>query len=515
MYRRCVSAFLTFVTLFVAVSAQARKPADQTNVYTACNIWVADPFLALNIQSGPILPAGTFVSEYRVSGDEIVFTTANPKKTYTMEIVPKYHPDMKPKAIAQRFFTSEKFEGLTAGLTPGEIEMIRAARAAPGMSKRAVAIALGKPAEHKTPSMNDSKWTYWVTRRQYYTLDFGADGKVQFIKGLPGAAAEVATSREESDKNTARPAATPPTPAAAPAPPPSPAASASAVVVAERSNGAPAPSAAPILGEPGEGGTRWAVVVGISQYQFADKGGLTNLSFADDDANDFAKMLRKKGWSDSHIKLLVNEKATLRDVTIALESWLTKAGPDDLIVLFWSGHGFPDPEDMEKVYFACYDTDITIPATGYRMDKVHRALEERGTKNVVVIADTCHAGKIATRGNDKGVAITNHLEALKKQELPKGWVYMVGADTDRQAIEHSSWSNGAFTHVLLEGMGGKADGFESMGRNDGVVTLNELRAYMRAEMPDLTQKVLGVAKHPMITTSTGDPTIWDITLEKR
>jgi len=40
-------------------------------------------------------------------------------------------------------------------------------------------------------------------------------------------------------------------------------------------------------------------------------------------------------------------------------------------------YGYPDPEDPEKVYFACFDTDISTPATGYRMDYVRRALEER------------------------------------------------------------------------------------------------------------------------------------------
>ncbi len=38
--------------------------------------------------------------------------------------------------------------------------------------------------------------------------------------------------------------------------------------------------------------------------------------------------------------------------------------------LILAGHGFPDPDDPEKVYFATYDTDIKIPATGYRMDRV-------------------------------------------------------------------------------------------------------------------------------------------------
>lgn len=253
----------------------------------------------------------------------------------------------------------------------------------------------------------------------------------------------------------------------------------------------------------------YAVIVGISRYLHPDTG-LTNLSFADDDARTFADMLQKMGWSSSHIKTLVNEEATQKNILIALESWLTKAGQDDVIVLFWAGHGFPDPEDPEKVYFACYDTDMSIPATGYRMDRIRDTIEERNAKNVVMLADTCHAGKLITREDERG-----RLIKFKEQfkDVPKGWIFMVGADTDRQAIEHSSWSNGAFTHCLLKALSGEADGYESVGPKDGVVTMGEIRAYMESFMPEETLRVLGIAKHPVITTSTGDPDIWELSLQ--
>ncbi|OGR00996.1 MAG: hypothetical protein A2511_01335 [Deltaproteobacteria bacterium RIFOXYD12_FULL_50_9] len=44
-------------------------------------------------------------------------------------------------------------------------------------------------------------------------------------------------------------------------------------------------------------------------------------------------------------------------------------------------------------------------------------------------------------------------------------------------------------------------------------SMGELRAYMDTAMPEETQKVLGVAKRPVITTSTGDPDIWNLTLQ--
>ncbi len=260
---------------------------------------------------------------------------------------------------------------------------------------------------------------------------------------------------------------------------------------------------------------RWAVVIGISNYKHPSPNGLANLIFADDDARAFARTLRNLGWSNSHIKLMLNKQATKRNIDIALESWLTKAGPNDQIVLFWAGHGYSDPEDPEKVYFACYDTDINIPATGYRMDRIRSVLEERKARNVIVLADTCHAGKLITRGG-RGMSIVPQINKMhREQKTPKGWIFMVGADTDRKAIEHSSWKNGAFTHCLVNALSGKADGYLSSGPKDGIVTMGELRSYMNTAMPDETQKVLGVAKRPVIATSTGDPDIWNLTLQAK
>jgi len=261
--------------------------------------------------------------------------------------------------------------------------------------------------------------------------------------------------------------------------------------------------------------TGWAVIVGISQYKYSGQNGLTNLIFADNDAKSFARTLLKLGWNENNIQLLLNKDATQRNITIALESWLSKAGPNDQIILFWAGHGYPNPEDPQKVYLATYDTDISIPATGYRMDRVRSILEEIKSKNVILFADTCHAGKLITRGNERrGISIVQNIDKMaREQKIPKGWIFMVGADTDRQAIEHTSWANGAFTHSLIKGLNGEADGFQSAGLKDGIVTMGELKDYMNISLPNETQKVLGVARRPVIMTNSGDPDIWNLTLQ--
>jgi hypothetical protein len=62
---------------------------------------------------------------------------------------------------------------------------------------------------------------------------------------------------------------------------------------------------------------------------------------------------------------------------------------------------------------------------------------------------------------------------------------------------------------------GNADGYESVGPKDGIVTMGELKAYPNTAMHDEIQKVLGVAKGPVITTSSGDPEIWNLTLQAK
>ena len=66
------------------------------------------------------------------------------------------------------------------------------------------------------------------------------------------------------------------------------------------------------------------------------------------------------------------------------------------------------------------------------MDRVRDFLEERQVRNVIVLADTCHAGKLITRG-ERGLAVRPYIEKVKKeQNIPKGWVFMVGADRSTQ-----------------------------------------------------------------------------------
>lgn len=70
----------------------------------------------------------------------------------------------------------------TEGLSAKDRQGIRDGKAYPGMTKDGVRIALGYPAPHRTPSLNDNNWTYWQNRFGSMVVEFGPDGTVRRIR---------------------------------------------------------------------------------------------------------------------------------------------------------------------------------------------------------------------------------------------------------------------------------------------------------------------------------------------
>ncbi len=51
-----------------------------------------------------------------------------------------------------------------------------------GMTKDGVRTALGYPAVHQTPSLNENTWVYWTNRFKSFKIEFDENGKVKKIQ---------------------------------------------------------------------------------------------------------------------------------------------------------------------------------------------------------------------------------------------------------------------------------------------------------------------------------------------
>ena len=68
------------------------------------------------------------------------------------------------------------------GFSAIDLKGIKKGKAFKGMSKKGVMTALGYPAAHETPSLDDSQWKYWRNRFRTVVVEFNSKGKVVNVR---------------------------------------------------------------------------------------------------------------------------------------------------------------------------------------------------------------------------------------------------------------------------------------------------------------------------------------------
>jgi hypothetical protein len=112
-----------------------------------------------------------------------------------------------------------------------------------------------------------------------------------------------------------------------------------------------------------EVGQKWALVVGISQFQ--PKIGGERLQAAANDARTLAALLRDPNvgrFPEKQVFELTDRDATTANIKARLNTIARNARPEDIVLVYLSTHGSARADDLRQVsYLYSYDTDVTSP----------------------------------------------------------------------------------------------------------------------------------------------------------
>ena len=257
--------------------------------------------------------------------------------------------------------------------------------------------------------------------------------------------------------------------------------------------------------------TYWIVSVGISQYQ-----NLEGLSNVDVQARDFAyyyvdaKLTHKKIGPT----ILQNREAKKAKILDAIRmTFLRENNPylkdNDVIVFFFSGHGKKAYQDGPIGDLLPWEFDIedNNPSTWIKNLDILKIMDQSPVKNKVCIIEACKTD-ITTAGlpnigmspRDRSF-IDDWFESLDQKE---NWVYLTSTLQDKVSLNHKIYG-GLFSYCLLNGLKqGAADGFLGIGEDykDGVVTIEELKAYVETNLKGLSNKINLKTQVPVLE---GDP----------
>ena len=152
-------------------------------------------------------------------------------------------------------------------------------------------------------------------------------------------------------------------------------------------------------------GTQRALLIGISNYE----SNLPPLAGSRNDVLLIRKLLvHKYGFERANIGVMVDEQATRARIFAAIRDLAEIAGPDDIVLIHYSGHGSqaPDtngdePDGLDETILP-YDSRMPgIP--DITDDELNTLIGGFRSESVVVILDSCHSGT-GTRGGPSRVS---------------------------------------------------------------------------------------------------------------
>jgi Caspase domain len=168
----------------------------------------------------------------------------------------------------------------------------------------------------------------------------------------------------------------------------------------------------------------------------------------------------------------------------AIETLYRDRAKDDLLLLFFSGHGITD--DSGKLYFATRVTRKTpkgdlVKSTAVPAQFVQEIMGNSRSKRQVVILDCCFSGAFDPALSTKDDGSIN----VREQLGAEGRVVLTSSSSTQYSFEQQGSELSIYTRFLVEGIEtGAAD-----RDNDGKVSVRELHEYATKKVQEAAPKM--------------------------
>jgi hypothetical protein len=225
---------------------------------------------------------------------------------------------------------------------------------------------------------------------------------------------------------------------------------------------------------------KWAILFGATEYQR-----LPPLRYCTNDIVEVGKVLREHlEFPEDHILEFgdgLSHPPTYTSFWDQLHQFLENPiGEDDLLLFYFSGHGFQDKRD----YLLPVDSSLrTLSRTGIAVEDVIDDLKATHCKNVVSFIDACR------EQHSKGAC---HIGEQSKELMMKrdGIVSIFSCEPHELSWEIETLEHSSFTYCVLQAI-----------RKGACTTVEELDTYLAREVPVLNKSHDKMVQKPWTVTS--------------
>ncbi len=251
-----------------------------------------------------------------------------------------------------------------------------------------------------------------------------------------------------------------------------------------------------------------AIVIGVSDYQHLEPssgriGDLIDLRYADDDARAFARFLKEDpraggGWQ---VHEFIEGDAKIGPIFTKIGQVLGNAARNDLIYIFFSGHGVSDEFDPSQVFLMTADTDPSRPFTGLPYGQLRARIANSSARHIVMFIDACRSGIVGFgKGENTAPAFNQDQLGDRIAEFSEQKIIFSSGRSVQASWEDEALGHGVFTHYLLRGLTGEA----ATRASPGFIDIGELESYVTQQVGDHSRRHADMAfQSPRLWTHTG------------
>ena len=211
-------------------------------------------------------------------------------------------------------------------------------------------------------------------------------------------------------------------------------------------------------------------IFSVPKYQSED---ITDLPFCAKDGIELKEVFNNHlGIEDEYIRLVgddLDQEVSKADILKNVIQLRRIAEPDDIIIFYFSGHGF---SENNVGYLATSDTDLDIASdTSIPINRIREELNKSVAKIKILIIDSCYSG-IGT-GKKFDNKMSEDFEKSLFSDISEGWVIFASCTSNEMSYSLENESLSVFTSYLIEGLKGNAD-----TDKDSIISFEDLRIYV-------------------------------------
>jgi hypothetical protein len=246
-----------------------------------------------------------------------------------------------------------------------------------------------------------------------------------------------------------------------------------------------------------------ALLIGVGSYAHTPH---LDVPITVADAQAVAQVLRDPrfcGYPAAQVAVLHDTKATSAGILGALDALATRAGLQDTVVLFYSGHG--DFGDDGEYHLTTHETRVAggkvVAGTGISQKLLLEKLRGLRARRALLIFNACHSGAVvpALGAADVPPPGQNPPDELTSALLATGTGrIIISASRAAQLSYIGAGKQTLFTQALVKGLLGQG----VQGRN-GYISAFDLYMHIYTTVSEQVRRDYGTAQEPELTVHKG------------